>query len=566
MNTRRFISAGWPYLYDVPALHNCVPMLFADVIARFSRLRGDHVLFLCGGDEHGARVEYVAEGVGRTPREVVDAAHAATMPLLSALSLSFDEFGRTSDPEHGRFVTDFVARLRARDALVTRELDVAWCDRCARVLPDRFVEGTCPGCGGRAYGNQCQDKLMCGKLLRPGELASPRCGVCGDPAGSRRLAHLTLSLRRFASLDGLCSSQPFADEVGAIARRVLDENDEIAITRDFSWGVPIELPDGRHAAVDGWVDSLLAKLSFAVRRGEEQMFTDPAAERLFFLGRDGVPYYSVVLPALLAAADRGYSLARWHVQPNQVFTDEGGVCSRSTGTGVWLAEALATLPGEYWRFYVLYAYAARAEAKDVSFRWERFAETTNGVLVSPVEDAVDRIAGALLAGVPADWRDDAGARELVGAATATARAARHLLGERRLGRAFLALLDEWPRLAAAAAISPASAAGAREAARLLLPLLGCYLPETAARAWTRLALRGSPKDVLTFVEGSHVDAGAPAPRGESIFPDGPIRARDAQRAYQHRVETRRRARTLEEELVAARADKLCGCPSEPGEM
>lgn len=562
MTMRRFVSAGWPYLYDVPGLHNCVPMLFADVMARVYRLDGDDVFFLCGADEHGARIEYVAEGLGRAPGAVVDAALAATQPLFAPLSLSFDRFGRTGDAEHVRFVQEFVARLRATGALVARDVDVAWCDRCARVLPDRFVEGKCPSCGARGHGNQCQDKMVCGRLLRPADLVEPRCAVCAEPSTTRRRAHWALPLAPWAkaAVAGLTSSAPFRDEVLAVAARVLAESSEIVITRDFRWGVPVDLPDGRSGCVDGWVDALLAKVSFTGRAGHERHFTDAAAERLFFLGGDGVPFYAVLLPALLAAADRGYALARWHVQPNQVFVDEGGICSKSTGTGIWLPEALATLPGELWRFYVLYAYAMRAEERDVLFRWERFAEVTNDVLIAPVGGAVDAITASLAAGVPPGWRDHAAARALCKRASSAANEARRLLGEHRIGRALLTLLTPWPELGAAVT-SPITAAAGREAARELLPLLGCYLPETARRAWSRLGLRGSVTD-RRLPDGSHVDEPAPAATGEPIFPSGPIRPREAQREYQRLVDARRRGRSLAEEITAARADRLCACPSE----
>src|SRR3989338_8927935 len=78
----RFVSAGWPYLYDIPGLHNCIPMLFADIVARFFRLSGDDVLYVTGSDEHGARIEFVAQGHGRSPKALIDEKFEATLPLL----------------------------------------------------------------------------------------------------------------------------------------------------------------------------------------------------------------------------------------------------------------------------------------------------------------------------------------------------------------------------------------------------------------------------------------------------------------------------------------------------
>jgi methionyl-tRNA synthetase len=566
--TRRFVSAGWPYLYDVPGLHNCVPMLFGDVMARFYRLRGDDVYFLCGADEHGARVEYVAEGLGCGPGQVVDDALARTRPLLAALGLSFDDFGRTADPEHVAWVQAFFADLKQAGALGARDVEVAWCDHCARVLPDRFVEGACPSCGGRAFGNQCQDKMTCARMLHPAELVGARCAVCQDATRLVKRSHWALPLAPHADaiLEGLGSSDAFVDEVRAVAKRVLDETKEVVLTRDFAYGVPVEGPDARTVSVDGWADALLAKLSFAELAGHGALLRDDSAERVYFLGRDGIPFYAVLLPALLAACKRGYSLARRHLQPNQVFVDEGGICSKSTGTGIWLAEALASAPAELWRFYVYFAYAARAQEKDVAFRWERFAEVANAELVVPMERLVGAVAQTLARGVPTGWREHPEARTLARAGAHAASEATQLLDAHRTGRALFRLLAALKELDAAIgpggpSVDAARAAGARDALRSFLPLLACYLPTTAQAAWSRLGLRGAASD-RRVADGSVVDDSAPAATGPAIFPGGPLRARDAQRDYQRRVEERRRARSLEEEITAARADKLCACPSE----
>ncbi len=567
--THRFVSAGWPYLYDVPALHQCVPMLFGDVMARFYRLRGDDVYFLCGADEHGARIEYVAEGLGVSPAALVGSALERTRPLLAALELSFDEFGRTGDPAHHAWVRAFFAELRRAGAIQAREVTVAWCDHCARALPDRFVEGRCPSCNARAFGHQCQDTMVCGRLLKPSELREPKCSVCADPSTTRTRQHWVLELAPHvdAALASLTSSAPFLDEVRAVARRVVTECPEVVLTRDFRYGVQIEGPDGKPVCVDGWVDSLLAKISFAEKAGHGVHFRDPGAEKVFFHGPDALPFYTVLLPALLSAAHRGYAATRWHVQPNQVFVDEGGICSKSTGTGIWLTEALASVPAELWRFYVYYAYAARAEERDVSFRWERFADVTNAELIEPLEAAVQGVAGALAGGLPPGWRDDAGAREIARAASTAAEEAARLLEQHRTGRALHRLLGAVKELrgaVASAEFSPARATGGRDGFRHLLPLIGCYLPGVAQRAWSRLGLRGSPS-ALRVADGSVVDDPAPPAQGPLVFAGGLIRAREAQREYQKRVDARRRARTLEEEITAARADKLCACPSELSE-
>jgi hypothetical protein len=169
-----------------------------------------------------------------------------------------------------------------------------------------------------------------------------------------------------------------------------------------------------------------------------------------------------------------------------------------------------------------------------------------------------------LAGAPVPaWRDHAEAREVSRVAAGAAEEIARHLEQHRTGRALHRLLAAIKALRDVEA-QPVHAAAARDGMRHLLPLLGCYLPGVAQRAWTRLGLRGTPTAVR-IADGSVVDDGPPAAQGAKIFPSGPIRARDAQREYQKRVDERRRGRTLEEEITAARADKLCACPSELSE-
>jgi hypothetical protein len=175
---------------------------------------------------------------------------------------------------------------------------------------------------------------------------------------------------------------------------------------------------------------------------------------------------------------------------------------------------------------------------------------------------VDWITAGLAAGMPR-WRDDREALARARAGAEAALEAERLLAEHRIGRALLKLLAAIKEQTSVA--SPAHAAAGRDVLRHVLPLLGCYLPGLAERTWKRLGLRGSPA-ARRVAEGSVVDEPAPPPNGAPIFPAGQLKARDAQRDYQRRVEDKRRVRSLEEEITAARADKLCACPSEPGEL
>lgn len=577
--TARFVSAGWPYLYDIPGLHNCVPMLFADIVARFYRLRGDDVLFVTGSDEHGARIEYVAQGYGRDPKGLVDEKHRQTLPLLRELGLSFDVFGRTSDVQHREFCSDFFAGLlKVPGAVQARFEPLPYCPRCRRGLPDRFVEGGCPHCGEHAFGNQCNNKKTCGRMLEAGQLRDPHCAVCKEKVDLRPTRQWYLNVRNYADAirPHVTASDSFRDEVQGVVEATLRSVQEVSITRDSAWGIPVPGPDAEGKTIYNWVDSLLGKVSTVARFGPEREATfwkDPNASKVFCMGPDSVSFYGVLFPALLLAVGRGYRLENWCILPNEVFIYEGGVCSKSTGTGIWLAEALETLPADFWRFYIIDTYARRHEthSREIDFRWEKFASAVNRRLIDLVGGTAEKLIALsrAAAGPPVAGRSGASASAFIGFTEASCESVLSLLDQLRIGRAFLGLVDLFE--------GAAKFAGAREgnpqpdevaAARLFLqrvtPLLSCYLPGVAATTWSRSGFPGSPATVnwrrLVREAPSPQPPGGEARDTGGLFPVGKLYHREVQHAYGRRVDARRAQRTLGEELTDARADDLCVCP------
>lgn len=517
--TQYFISAGWPYLYDVPGLHNCVPMLFADVYARFLRQEGHEVFFLCGGDEHGSRIEFVAHGYGKQPQELVNEKYDATLPLLKKLGISLNQFGRTSDTGHKQWVRDFISRLIASRKLYMKDQQVPYCPRCSKYLPDRFIEGKCPFCGDATYGGQCNNKRTCGRMIE--SVNEGRCALCSGPYELKERTHLMFRLSDYGDqvLPNIVSDRNNLPTVIERTKDTFETVDEVSITRDSGWGIDVTEYRISGQSVYSWVDSLLAKVSFSAASGQDLLWKDGSTQRMFFLGMDGVPFYGALFPALLLAAGEDYSITNWTLLPNEVFIYEGGVCSKSTGTGIWLPEALAVLEPDLWRFYVYYSYTQRE--KDADFRWEKFAEAINRYLVNGLQAAVERFR-----------HHDDSSLELPSSRIGKARD--HLL-RFEAPEAFGELLN--------LIVDP----GLTEASFLeALPLLSCFLPD----------LGGKAHQLLTGTLSS----------GRSIVTLGRIDAREIRTSYQKLVDDRRSKQELQEEITNMRADFLCVCPTSLNEQ
>ena len=86
-------------------------------------------------------------------------------------------------------------RLEENGYIYKQIVHQAYCPKCRRFLPDRYVEGTCPYCGKQARGDECDQG--CGKHLEPGEIQDPFCKVCGTKAEFRDQEHFFFRLSAF---------------------------------------------------------------------------------------------------------------------------------------------------------------------------------------------------------------------------------------------------------------------------------------------------------------------------------------------------------------------------------
>src|SRR5262249_31805106 len=122
-------------------------MLPADRHARFRRLQGNEVLFLCATDEHGTPAELAAAEEGVDVRTYCDQQHQLQRDIYQRYRLSFDWFGRSSNPPNHRLTQHFCDRLEDAGLIEERQTKQVYSVHDGRFLPDRYVEGTCPHCG-----------------------------------------------------------------------------------------------------------------------------------------------------------------------------------------------------------------------------------------------------------------------------------------------------------------------------------------------------------------------------------------------------------------------------------
>jgi len=389
------VTSAWPYVQHVLHLGNLLPILSADVIARYHRLKGDEVLFVSGSDVHGTPVEVEAVRQGVSPKELTERNHKLVVSLFGRWAISFDNYTTTESPVHKDFVTSLHSKIEKNGYVFTQEAELAYCPRCERFLPDRFVEGKCPYCGYEgARGDQCE---QCGRLLEPAKLVDVHCAICGGQPIFRKVLHWYFDLPKFSEqlLEYIQNNKQLPDNARNFSVNYIKEGlKPRPLTRDSEWGIPAPFKGAEDKTLYVWFENVLGYVSATVEYfkihgdGEKwrDFWFDKDAKTLFFIGKDNIPFHTLIFPALLLATHEGYNLP-WNVSTNEFLNFEGQKSSKSRKIGIWIDEALEMFPADYWRYTLI---ANRPETKDADFTWRIFLEKVNSDLNDTLGNFVHR--------------------------------------------------------------------------------------------------------------------------------------------------------------------------------
>ena len=403
--SRYLITSALPYINGIKHLGNLAgSMLPADVHARFRRLQGHEVLFICATDEHGTPAELAAAEAGQDVRAYCDAQYQVQRDACAGFKLSFDHFGRSSNPPNHRLTQHFCEALEKAGLIEERVTKQVYSIDDKRFLPDRYVEGTCPHCGyERARGDQCDN---CQRLLDPTDLIKPRSIISGsENIEVRDTAHLFLKQPRMQ--ERVRAWVDKASDWPALARSIaykwLDEGlIERSITRDLAWGIRVTKngaprPGFENKVFYVWFDAPIEYIGATVEWSEagggnwERWWrTDKGAHDVTyveFMGKDNVAFHTVSFPITIMGSGEPWKLVDRLKAFNWV-TWYGGKFSTRDKRGIFMDQALAMLPSDYWRWYLM---ANAPESSDAAFTLEQFQQSVNSDLANVFGNFVNRI-------------------------------------------------------------------------------------------------------------------------------------------------------------------------------
>lgn len=389
---RYLITSALPYANGpVHIGHLAGVYIPSDIYARYQRLRGRDVVWVCGSDEHGVPITIKARKEGVTPQQIVDRYHTLIGESFRRLGISFDIYSRTTSPTHARTASEFFRTLYDAGKFIERTTEQYYDEEAGTFLADRYIVGTCPRCGNeRAYGDQCE---QCGSTLSPDELIDPHSAVSGSVPVKRETKHWYLPLDRYEGflrewiLDG---HKEWKSNVYGQCKSWLDGGlQPRAVSRDLDWGIPVPVEGAEGKVLYVWFDAPIGYISATkdLTPDWERYWKDPETKMVHFIGKDNIVFHCIVFPAMLRAHG-GYILPD-NVPANEFLNLEGEKISTSRNWAVWLHEYLDEFPGkEDVLRYVLCANAP--ESKDNDFTWKDFQARNNNELVAVLGNFVNR--------------------------------------------------------------------------------------------------------------------------------------------------------------------------------
>ena len=398
MSKRYTITAALPYTNGpIHIGHLAGVYVPADIYARYQRLQGRDVAFICGSDEHGVPITIKAKKEGVSPQDIVDKYHTIIKQSFIDFGISFDNYSRTSAKIHHETASEFFKTLYDKNEFIEEVTEQFYDVDANQFLADRFIIGTCPKCGHEeSYGDQCE---TCGTSHNATDLINPKSAITGATPTLKKTNHWFLPLDKHESFlkqwiltDHKKDWKP--NVYGQCKSWIDDGLRPRAVTRDLNWGIPVPIEGAEGKVLYVWFDAPIGYISatkeWAEREGKDWKvyWKQKDSKLLHFIGKDNIVFHCIIFPAMLKA--EGSYILPENVPANEFLNLEGNKLSTSKNWAVWLHEYLQDFPDKQDVLrYVLTANAP--ESKDNDFTWKDFQARNNNELVAIFGNFINRI-------------------------------------------------------------------------------------------------------------------------------------------------------------------------------
>ncbi len=365
MNKEKFYIST-PIYYPSDKLHigHSYCTVAADAMARYKRLRGYDVMFLTGSDEHGQKIERIANGQGVSPQEYVDKIVAGIKELWKDLDISYDKFIRTTDDYHVKAIQKIFKTLYGKGDIYKSQYEGWYCTPCETFFTEhQLVDGKCPDCGREV--EKVKEESYFFKLSKYQD---------------RLIEHIEKN-------PGFIS--PLSRQTEMISNFLKPGLEDLCVSRtSFKWGIPVDF-DPNHV-VYVWVDALSNYITaLGYGSDDDSLFKKYWPADVHLVGKEIVRFHTIIWPAMLMALDLPL--------PKQVFGHgwliiDGGKMSKSKGNVVDPKVLVEKYGLDAIRYFLLREVAF---GQDGNFTNEALIQRINADLANDLGNLVSRTAGMI---------------------------------------------------------------------------------------------------------------------------------------------------------------------------
>ncbi|RMD05023.1 methionine--tRNA ligase [Clostridium autoethanogenum] len=325
--TKKTYYITTPIYYPSAKLHigNTYTTVAADALARFKRLTGYDVMLLTGTDEHGQKIQRLAEAKGVTPIEYVDEIVAGIKKLWDMMNISYDKFIRTTEDYHVKAVQKIFKKLYDQGDIYKGSYEGLYCTPCESFWTEtQAADGKCPDCG------------------RPVEKTK-------EEAYFFKMSKYAPKLIKYIE-DHPDFIQPESRKNEMLNNFLRPGLQDLCVSRtSFNWGIPVTF-DEKHV-IYVWIDALanyITALGYGSKN--EELYNKYWPADVHLVGKDILRFHTIYWPIMLMAL--GLPV------PKKVFGHgwllvDGGKMSKSKGNVVDPVVLVDNFGADAVRYYLL---------------------------------------------------------------------------------------------------------------------------------------------------------------------------------------------------------------------
>jgi len=351
MSKKFYITTPIYYPNDVPHLGHAYTTIVADVLVRYYRKKNYDVFFLTGTDEHGKKIQEIAESRGKTPKKFVDDLIPEFKEAWKKLNIEYSRFIRTTDKDHEKVVKDVLQKVFDKGDIYLGNYEGLYCVGCEAYYTEKdLVDGCCP------IHKKKVEKLK-------------------EESYFFKLSKYQKELLKLYKKGFIFPSEKTKE----IENRVKEGLNDLSISRtSFDWG--IKLPFDKKHITYVWFDALLNYYS-----GSKSHW--PA--NVHILGKDIFWFHAVYWPAMLMSA--GIELPK-KLAVHGFWTVNGEKMGKSVGNAINVDKLISIAGVDSARYFLMRSIPF---GEDGDFSEKVLIDRHNNELADKLGNLVSRVASLI---------------------------------------------------------------------------------------------------------------------------------------------------------------------------